>query len=169
MRHYRLQLITFSSFLLCIVAANYTTAHVGLVTLPLGLTVTAGTFFAGAALITRDMLQQATGSGTVLIAIAVGAVLSAITASPALAVASGVAFAISELVDWAVFTPLAQRNVISAVIMSSIVAAPVDTVLFLWLAGFPVTLSTVAGQFVIKTLLAVLCAPLVKRETRAAA
>ena len=90
--------------------------------------------------------------------IVVAALLSAVTATPTLALASGVAFLVAEVVDWAVFTPLRGRSLPLAVVASSVVAAPVDTVLFLALAGFPVTVQAVAGQFLVKTGLALLVA-----------
>jgi uncharacterized PurR-regulated membrane protein YhhQ (DUF165 family) len=44
--------------------------------------------------------------------------------------------------------------------VSSVVAAPVDTVLFLYLAGFAVTWQAVLGQFVVKTAMALVTAGL---------
>ena len=108
-----------------IVAANWATATFGLVPVGFGLVVTAGTFAAGAALIVRDRLQVVSSRWVVLTAIVIGAGLSAVTSTPALAIASGVAFAVSELVDWSVFTPLARRSMAAAVLVSSLVAAPV--------------------------------------------
>jgi hypothetical protein len=55
-----------------------------------------------------------------------------------------------------VFTPLRDRSLPLAVVVSSLVAAPVDTVLFLQVAGFPVTIAAVAGQVLVKTGLALL-------------
>jgi hypothetical protein len=136
-----------------ILAANWATATFGLVPIGLGLAVTAGTFAAGLALILRDAVQQ-TAPRWVVPAIVTGAALSYAVAGPALALASGMAFLVSELVDWAVFTPLRGRSLAAAVLASSVVAAPVDTIGFLWLAGFPVTPSAVLGQFVVKTIMA---------------
>lgn len=141
-----------------IVAANWMTATFGLVPIGFGLAVTAGTFAAGAALIVRDLLQLEVGRLWMLGAIAAGAAVSAFTSTPALALASGVAFAVAELVDWAVFTPLRRRTLAGAVVVSSLVAAPVDTVLFLELAGFVVTWQAVAGQVIVKTALALIVA-----------
>ena len=140
-----------------IVAANWLTATFGLVSF-IGLTVTAGTFAAGLALIFRDAVQVELGKATVLAAILAGAGISWWTSSPALAVASGLAFLVSELVDFAVFTPLRVKSLPGAVLASSVVSAPVDTVLFLQLAGFGVTWQAVWGQFVVKTLLALIVA-----------
>jgi hypothetical protein len=136
-----------------IVLANAMTARLGLVPIGLGLLVTAGTFAAGGALVLRDAVQRTSAQWVLLASIAVGAAVSAATSSPALALASGLAFLVSELVDTAVFTPLRGRLAL-AVVASSVVSAPVDTVLFLHLAGFPVTWPAVLGQFLVKTAIA---------------
>ena len=142
------------AYALVIVLANVATDRFGLVPIGLGLMVTAGTFFAGAALILRDWVQFTTARWVTFVAIIGGAALSYFLSSPALALASGLAFLVSELVDYGVFTPLRGRNLAGAVVVSSVVSAPVDTVLFLWLAGFPLTWQAVLGQFIVKTLMA---------------
>lgn len=140
-------------YVLVITAANWMTSAFGLVPI-FGLFVTAGTFAAGLALILRDAVQVTLGGKVVLIAILVGVCLSYVTSSPALAIASGMAFLVSEVVDLSVFTPVRKRSLAGAVLLSSVVSAPVDTVLFLHLAGFPVTWQAVLGQFIVKTALA---------------
>ena len=150
-----------------IVAANYATSEFGLVPIGFGLLVTAGTFFAGVALIVRDGLQVASSRAWLLSAIVVGAVVSAFTSGRALALASGVAFLVSEFVDWGVFTPLRDRGRIAiGVVASSLVAAPIDTVLFLHLAGFPVTVPVVLGQVLVKTGLALLVVAVLAMSAR---
>ncbi len=56
-------------------------------------------------------------------------------ASPQVALASAVAFAVSELADWAVYTftgrPLSER-----ILYSSIIGTPIDSVVFLSMVGF---------------------------------
>ena len=47
---------------------------------------------------------------------------------------SAVAFFISEIADLAVYTPLARRRLIVAVLASSVVGLVVDSIVFLWLA-----------------------------------
>lgn len=151
--------VAVAAYTASIVAANWMTATFGLVPIGFGLMVTAGTFAAGAALILRDWVQVESGRRwVVLAAILAGAVISAVTSTPALAVASGVAFLVSELVDWGVFTPLRDRSLAGAVVISSVVSAPVDTVLFLAIAGFGVTWQAVLGQFLVKTAMALLAA-----------
>ena len=95
-----------------------------------------GSFAAGATFVARDVVQRAAGRRWALIAIAVGTVLSVLV-SPRLAVASGSAFVFSELVDFAVYTPLQKRRFVLAVVLSGIVGSAVDSVLFLALAGIP--------------------------------
>ena len=54
--------------------------------------------------------------------------------APAFALASGVAFLVSELADLAVYTPLERRSWIGAVALSNTVGLVVDSMLFLALA-----------------------------------
>ncbi len=153
--------LALAAYIGTIVAANWATATFGLVPIGFGLMVTAGTFAAGFALVARDWVQTTSPWWVVPVAILAGATLSAVTSNPAIAVASGVAFLASEAVDWGVFTPLRERSLAVAVVASSVIAAPVDTVLFLWLAGFPVTPQAVAGQFIVKTAIALVVAGVV--------
>ncbi len=154
------------AYVAAIVLANVATSVFGLVAIGFGLVVTAGTFAAGAALVLRDAVQVFGGRWYVLSAILVGAALSVVMANPAIALASGIAFVVSEFVDWGVFTPLRGRSLPMAVVVSSVVSAPVDTILFLWLAGFGVTWQAVAGQFIVKTVLALIAAAAITAVTR---
>jgi uncharacterized PurR-regulated membrane protein YhhQ (DUF165 family) len=127
------RLLAFVSFVACVVAANVMTARLGLV-----LGVTAGTFTAGLALLVRDWLDEVAGWRWILGAIGVGAGLSfAMTPGYRLALASGLAFTLSELVDWSVYRPLRHRGWVPAAVASNIVGALVDSTLFLAVAGFP--------------------------------
>ena len=51
-----------------------------------------------------------------------------------LVLASGVAFALSELADFAVYTPLQRRRLMLAMLASALVGLAVDSLAFLWLA-----------------------------------
>lgn len=157
--------LSFVGYIGVIVAANWLTATFGLVSF-VGLTVTAGTFAAGLALILRDAVQVELGKWVVLAAIIGGALISAWTSTPAIAVASGIAFLVSELVDFGVFTPLRGRSLPIAVLVSSVVSAPVDTVLFLYIAGFGLSPEAVLGQFVVKTLIALIVAVILAYKER---
>lgn len=155
-------------FLACIVAANYVTTEYGMVWV-FGLTATAGTYFAGATFVVRDSLQDAAGKWAVLGLIAVGAGLSYLVSDPFIALASGVAFAVSEAADLAVYTPLRERGYLRAAVASNVVGAVVDTFLFLWVAGFPIA-EAFAGQVVGKlaiTLAVVAAVAAVRTQRRA--
>lgn len=139
---------TLAAYIAAIVAANWLTSRFGLVHLPgMALEVTAGTYAAGAALLMRDVVQDVCGARWVFAGIAAGALLTAFT-SPSLALASTAAFLLAELLDMAVYTPLRRHGWARAALASGCVGALVDTLVFLSLAGFPVTWSSVGGQLV---------------------
>lgn len=137
-------------YVACVILANVLTEHLGLVPIGFGLLVTAGTFAAGGTLLARNISQDVIGRRAVLGLMLAGCLLSWWLASRQLAVASAVGFALSESADMAVFTPLRSRGWPRAVAVASLVSAVVDTFAFLWLAGFPVTVSTVTGQLIVK-------------------
>lgn len=118
-----------------------------------GLSAPSGVLAIGLALVLRDAVQQLAGKTVVLAAIAVGTVLS-VAISPALAVASGAAFAFGELADFGVYTPLRQQHLIAAVIASGVVGAIIDSAIFLWLAFS--SLDFVAGNVVGKVWMSLL-------------
>lgn len=138
-------------YVLAVVAANWLTARYGFVSVGFGLMTAAGTYAAGLALLARDVVQDTAGRLAVLLAIAAGALLSVWLSTPQLAVASGVAFLLAECCDMAVYTPLRERGWARAVLVSNLIGAVVDTVVFLWLAGFPIR-SAAPGQLVGKIL-----------------
>lgn len=126
-----------------ILGANWAIAMFGLVPVGLGLMAPAGVFFAGLAFTLRDKVQDTLGRGWTFGAIAVGAALSALV-SPQFALASGAAFLLSEVADWAVYTPLRRRHWDAAVWFSGLLGALVDSALFLGLAFG--SLDFMAGQ-----------------------
>lgn len=88
------------------------------------------TIVTGLVLVVRDFAQREIGHW-VLLAMAIALVLTAFAAGPELALASGGAFAIAELVDWALFT-FTKYTLSTRVLLSSAIAAPLDTTLFLY-------------------------------------
>ena len=60
--------------------------------------------------------------------------ISALLAPASLVLASAAAFLLSECADFAVYTPLARRRLVAAVVASSIAGLMIDLVVFLWLA-----------------------------------
>lgn len=132
------------AFVGCVVVANWLTNRYGFVPVGFGLTATAGTYAAGLTFGVRDALHETAGRWWVIVAIVAGGVVSYAVA-PSLAVASAVAFLVSELADLIVYEPLRRRQWVAAVVLSNLVGALVDTVLFLHLAGFPIR-DAIAGQ-----------------------
>ena len=150
----KLGLIAFGVFVGSVVLANYLTARYGLVGIGFGLMATAGTVAIGGAIMTRDLLQDGLGRWAVLGAIVVGAALSFWLSTPALARASGTTFLIAEGLEFAVYTPLRRRvgfgtrKWSGVVLVANVTGALADTLIFLSLAGFPVTPPVIAGQMV---------------------
>ena len=105
----------------------------------------------GLVFILRDYAQKEIGH-KVIGAMLIGAFLSYIMADPYVAIASLVAFLVSETVDWGVFTvtnkPLHER-----ILISSLVSTPIDSALFLYMIGHFSILAT-ATMFVSKMLAA---------------
>jgi uncharacterized PurR-regulated membrane protein YhhQ (DUF165 family) len=89
----------------------------------------------------------------------VGAALSAAIAPAALALASGIAFLMSEFADLAVYTPLARRRLVAAVAASGAVGLVVDSIVFLWLAFG--SLEFLLGQIIGKSWMMLLAIPFV--------
>ena len=91
-------------------------------------------FVVGAVFILRDYAQREIGH-KVLGAMLVGAGLSYLMADPFVAIASLVAFVISETADWGVYSvtkkPLGQR-----ILISSAIATPIDSAVFLYMIGY---------------------------------
>lgn len=131
------------AFAATIPAANWLIGNVGTVCAPngpclipvgFGLTAPSGVMMIGLALVLRDAVHERLGSRWAVAAVALGAALSAAVSPTALAVASGAAFLLSELADFAVYAPLRRRRVWLAVLLSGVVGAVVDSAVFLQLA-----------------------------------
>lgn len=148
-------MIPLIGYILVIILANWAIQAFGLVPVGFGLLAPAGVYFAGLAFTLRDLVQEQLGRRWAITAILAGAAISA-ALSPQLAVASGIAFLVSELADFAVYSPLRQRNWLLAVSLSNTVGLLADSALFLLLAFG--SLEFLSGQIVGKgwmTLLAV--------------
>ncbi len=140
------QWVSLAAFVAVAVAANAATQAWGVVSV-FGVTATAGTWLAGFGFVARDALHETGGRRWVAAAIILGTAASA-GLTPALALASAAAFAVSELADWAVYTPLRSRSRVAAALASNTVGAVLDSAVFLALAGFP--LSGVWTQTLVK-------------------
>lgn len=161
-------ILFFALFTLCVPLANWMIGNVGTVCppdspclLPVGFGIMApsGVLLVGLALVFRDLVQRRLGKLWALVAIAIGALLSYWVAPAPLVVASTVAFLLSELADFAVYTPLQERRLILAVVASSMVGLIIDSIVFLQLAFG--SLDFLAGQIIGKAWMVLLAIPLI--------
>ncbi|WP_343561785.1 VUT family protein [Kiloniella sp. b19] len=170
--------VYFAAFLLCIPLANWMIGNVGTVCVPEGPCLLpvgpdqmapSGVLMIGIALVLRDLLQRRLGKIWAVIAIILGALLSGLVAPTPLVLASTVAFLLSELADFAVYTPLQKRRLILAVFASSVVGLVIDSIVFLQLAFG--SLDYLSGQILGKAWMVLLALPLIallrKRDQRA--
>jgi len=116
-------------YIALIVAVNYGFSVVPLVELPGGVMWPPMSLLVGFVFIVRDFAQREIGH-RVLLAMAVGVGLSYIMADPYVAMWSAIAFLVSELADWAVYT-FTKRSMSERVVYSSILSAPLDSAVFL--------------------------------------
>jgi uncharacterized PurR-regulated membrane protein YhhQ (DUF165 family) len=153
-------------YALTIPAANWMIGHAGttcsgsgpcLIPVAPGLMAPSGVVMAGLALVLRDLVQRRLGAGASLFAIAAGAAISAALAPPAIVIASTAAFLLSELTDFAIYTPLQRRRFVLAVFLSSLAGLVVDSAVFLHLAFG--SLDFLPGQIVGKGWMVLLAIP----------
>jgi uncharacterized PurR-regulated membrane protein YhhQ (DUF165 family) len=167
-RYAREGLAFFVAFGLTIPIANWMIGHVGMVCIAagpclipvgLGLLAPSGVLVIGLAFVLRDLVQRRLGIAWTLAAVMGGTILSAALAPPSLVLASGLAFFVSELADFAVYTPLARRRFVLAVALSSGIGLAIDSALFLMLAFG--SLDYLPGQVIGKALAVCAALPLV--------
>jgi uncharacterized PurR-regulated membrane protein YhhQ (DUF165 family) len=132
-----------------IIAANWMIRHVGTTALPdgthlapvgFGLLAPSGTYAAGVTFVARDVVQRTAGRAWSVGIIVPGALFTLLL-SPRLALASGTAFLLAEFIDFAVYSPLQRRGLVRAVVASGLAASVVDSIVFLALAGIPLTVA----------------------------
>lgn len=124
-----------------------------------------GVLTVGAALVLRDVLQRCLGLYWGVAAVALGTALSVLVAPTSLVLASGIAFALSELADLVVYTPLQKRELTVAVIASSLAGLTIDSIVFLGLAFG--SLEFLPGQMIGKLWAVLVAVPLIRLLRRA--
>lgn len=123
------------AFLACVFSANYLaqwTIPVGI-----GLVAPAGVLTIGLGFGFRDMVHQRYGAWAALVVVWVAGVLSWLVVGATLqqiALASVVAYTLSETLDTFVYAPLRRRGFVRAVLASNAVGLVADSVIFLQLA-----------------------------------
>ncbi|WP_122665274.1 VUT family protein [Pseudomonas viridiflava] len=102
----------------------------------------------GLVFVLRDMVQTRFGHGAILAMLA-ALVLSYVTSDPTIALASATAFAVSECIDWLVFT-ITKRPLRDRLWLSSALSIPVDTFIFFGLIDAlttPVIVTALVSKF----------------------
>ena len=160
--------IFFALFCLTVPTANWMIGNFGtacpregpcLIPVAPGLMAPSGVLMVGIALVLRDLVQRRLGIWASVAAILIGAGFSGLFAPLALVTASATAFLISEFADLAVYTPLARRRFVTAVVASGVVGLVVDSVVFLYLAFG--SLQFLSGQVIGKLLMVLLSIPFI--------
>lgn len=149
-----------------VLGANWLIRNVGTVALPngnhlipvgFGLMTPSGTVAACFTFVARDLIQRTIGRKWSLAIIFLAAPLVALM-DVQLALASTAAFLLGEMLDYAVYTPLAQRRWVLAIVLSAAAASVLDSVLFLSLAGIPLALA-LPGSLLARAYVVALSAP----------
>lgn len=134
-RQQSIGILSLAGFLFTVPFANWWLNTYGMWTAPILGPIPSGLWVIAISFVLRDIAQLALGRMWAWVAIAIGTTLSWWLASPALAVASGIAFLISETTDAAIFTPLANKGrFLLAVMISGYAAGFVDSALFVRIA-----------------------------------
>jgi len=158
-----------AGYIATIPAANWMIGNVGTFCVPdgpcmipvgFGMTAPSGVLMVGAALVLRDQVQEHLGTRWSLSGILFGAILSYLLADPFIALASIVAFGISELVDFAAYTYVRKHGRALAVAASGLVGAVMDSIAFLYIAFG--SLAYVEGQIFGKLVISLLAAIAIK-------
>lgn len=90
----------------------------------------------GLILVVRDLAQREIGH-TIFLPLLVGVAISFFMAPPEIALASAAAFAISETIDWFIFT-VTKKPLSGRIMLSCAASAPVDSLVFLFGANLAV-------------------------------
>lgn len=147
-------MLTIFTYIALIAGVNWAFMIVPPLTLPTGDVWSPLALIVGFVFVVRDYAQRKVGH-QVLWAMLGGILISWWMASPQLAIASALAFAVGELADWTLYTftkkPFSQR-----ILISSLLGAPLDSLVFLTLIGIAspigvgiMSLSKLAGSFIV--------------------
>lgn len=167
--------VSFVLFLGMVPLANWMIGNVGTLCPPggpcvvpvlPGLLAPSGVVTVGVALVLRDVVQRFLGTWFGVAAILAGTALSVLVAPGPLVIASGTAFLLSELADFAVYTPLQRRRLLLAVLASALAGLCIDSLVFLWLAFG--SLEFLAGQIVGKLWAVLFSVPFIRLLRRLA-
>lgn len=117
-----------------VVIANIGFTHLPMIPLPGGEMFAPMSLLVGFIFVLRDFAQKDLGHA-VWVPMIAGIAVSYLLANPFVALASATAFAISEAVDWAVYTT-SKRTLRQRILISSAISTPVDSAVFMLMLGF---------------------------------
>jgi uncharacterized PurR-regulated membrane protein YhhQ (DUF165 family) len=164
----RIAMVALVTYAAAIFGANWMIRNVGSTVLPdgthlapvgFGLLAPSGAYAAGVTFIVRDVVQRTAGRVWSISIIGPGAIATSLL-SPRLAMASGIAFLLAELMDLAVYSPLQKRGLVRAVMVSGVAASVADSIVFLVIAGIPLAVA-LAGLLLAKFWVQLLATPIV--------
>lgn len=131
--HFVVRLKYTVAYLASIIIVNFAFTYLPMISLPFGQVIPVGTFLVGFIFVLRDFSQREIGA-YVYLAMLIGVALSYLMADPFVALASAVAFGVSELVDALVFT-YTKKPMRDRVLISSAASTPLDSIVFLGMLG----------------------------------
>ena len=146
-------------YVLLVPLVNWSFAHVPTVPMPDGGAWSPMAIVTGLILVVRDLAQREVGH-YIALPLAIGIAISFLMAPPEIALASALAFAFSEGIDWAIFT-FTKRPLSKRILWSCGIAAPIDSLIFLiganmaipgiltWLTALTSIASKLAGTYVV--------------------
>lgn len=127
------EVIYVTAYIGAIVFVNWAFSVAPMITLPGGGAFPPVALLVGFVFVLRDMAQRAIGH-IVLWAMLAGVALSYVLADPYVALASALAFAVSEFIDWGIYSTT-NRPLSDRILWSSTASTPADTAIFLGLIG----------------------------------
>lgn len=156
-------------YLALIPFVNWSFTHVPTVAMPDGGSWAPFAIVTGLVLVVRDFAQREIGH-YIFIPLLIGLLISYEMAGPEIAIYSGLAFLVSELVDWAVYS-FTKKPLSARIMLSSFIAAPLDSAVF-WAGASAVlpgvfTWSTLITSIASKLLGAYVVYKIVKRREKA--
>jgi uncharacterized PurR-regulated membrane protein YhhQ (DUF165 family) len=117
-----------------VVAANLGFTYIPLIPIPGGEMFAPMSLLVGFIFVLRDFAQKELGHKVLAVMFA-GVVVSYLLADPYVAVASALAFAVSESVDWFVYT-VSKKPMKDRILISSAISTPIDSAVFMLMVGF---------------------------------
>lgn len=117
-----------------VVIANIGFAYIPMIPLPYGEMFAPMSLLVGFVFVLRDFAQRDIGHN-VFWFMGAGVLASYVLSNPFIAYASAMAFAVSELIDWLVYTST-KRSLRDRILISSSISTPIDSAVFMLMIGF---------------------------------